>query len=142
LTTAVVRALGNGGRRSYDRRTISRRGFMSAVHEPKPVAADPTTLPYAYFTSPASLQREQAAIFERSCLYVTHTGALQHPGDYVTARVGKVPLVLTPGRDVRLCESVQRGISSETFSGGRLMLRYEHSIKHFRSLVRAALAPA
>jgi choline monooxygenase len=72
---------------------------MSAVHEPEPVAADPATLPYAAFTDPRSLQREQEAIFERSWLYVTHTGALQRPGDYVTARVGKVPLVLT--RDER-----------------------------------------
>ena len=31
---------------------------MSAVHEPKPVAADPTTLPYEHFTSPSWLQRE------------------------------------------------------------------------------------
>jgi choline monooxygenase len=75
---------------------------MSAVHEPKPVAADPTTLPYEHFTSPSWLQREQAAIFERSWLYVTHTGELERPGDYVTARVGKVPLVLTRDEDGEL----------------------------------------
>jgi phenylpropionate dioxygenase-like ring-hydroxylating dioxygenase large terminal subunit len=61
--------------------------------------ADPTTLPYAQFTSPSSLAHEEEAIFERSWLYVTHTGALQRPGDYVTARVGKVPLVLTCDAD-------------------------------------------
>jgi choline monooxygenase len=66
---------------------------MAAVHQS--VAADPTTLPYAQYTDRSTLEREQEAIFERSWLYVTHTGALQRPGDYVTARVGKVPLVLT-----------------------------------------------
>jgi phenylpropionate dioxygenase-like ring-hydroxylating dioxygenase large terminal subunit len=72
---------------------------MTAVHEPDPVAAGPATLPYAHFTDPLWLPREQEAIFERSWLYVTHTGALQNPGDYVTARVGKVPLVLTCDED-------------------------------------------
>jgi phenylpropionate dioxygenase-like ring-hydroxylating dioxygenase large terminal subunit len=71
---------------------------MSAVHEPDQLA-DPATLPCAQYTSPAGLRREQEAIFERSWLYVTHTGALQRPGDYVTARVGKVPLVLTRDED-------------------------------------------
>jgi phenylpropionate dioxygenase-like ring-hydroxylating dioxygenase large terminal subunit len=71
---------------------------MSAVHEPDQLA-DPAALPYAQYTSPAGLRREQEAIFERSWLYVTHTGALQRPGDYVTARVGKVPLVLTRDED-------------------------------------------
>ena len=42
--------------------------------------------------------------------------------------------------DIGLCESVQRGMSSGTFANGRLMLRYEHSIKHFQSLVSSALA--
>jgi phenylpropionate dioxygenase-like ring-hydroxylating dioxygenase large terminal subunit len=70
---------------------------MTAV--PDAVAADPRTLPYAQFTSPRSLAREQEAIFERSWLYVTHAEALQRPGDYVTARVGRVPLVLTRDGD-------------------------------------------
>ena len=41
--------------------------------------------------------------------------------------------------DIGLCESVQRGMRSETFAAGRLMLRYEHSIKHFQSLVDSAV---
>ena len=68
---------------------------MTASPGPDLVAADPATLPYAQYTSDSSLAREQEAIFERSWLYVTHTGALEHPGDSLTARVGKVPLVLT-----------------------------------------------
>jgi nitrite reductase/ring-hydroxylating ferredoxin subunit len=80
-----------------DCRTISEEESMAAV--PDAVAVDPTTLPYAQFTSPASLAREQEAIFERSWLYVTHSGALQRPDDYVTARVGRVPLVLTRDED-------------------------------------------
>ena len=72
---------------------------MTAMPGPDLVAADPATLPYAQYTSDSSLAREQEAIFERSWLYVTHTGALAHPGDYLTARVGKVPLVLTRDED-------------------------------------------
>jgi phenylpropionate dioxygenase-like ring-hydroxylating dioxygenase large terminal subunit len=69
---------------------------------PDAPTAEPTTLPYAQFTSASSLAREEEAIFARSWLYVTHTGALQRPGDFVTARVGKVPLVLTRDEDGEL----------------------------------------
>jgi phenylpropionate dioxygenase-like ring-hydroxylating dioxygenase large terminal subunit len=71
---------------------------MNAVRAPQQMV-DPSTLPYQQYTSSASLRREQQAIFERSWIYVTHLGELEHPGDYVTARVGKVPLVLTRDED-------------------------------------------
>jgi choline monooxygenase len=42
--------------------------------------------------------------------------------------------------DITLCESVQRGMRTGTFEHGRLMLRYEHAIRHFQDLVREARA--
>jgi phenylpropionate dioxygenase-like ring-hydroxylating dioxygenase large terminal subunit len=42
--------------------------------------------------------------------------------------------------DITLCESVQRGMRTGTFEHGRLMLRYEHAIRHFQNLVRESLA--
>jgi choline monooxygenase len=43
--------------------------------------------------------------------------------------------------DITLCESAQRGMRTGTFDHGRLMLRYEHAIRHFQDLVRESLAP-
>jgi phenylpropionate dioxygenase-like ring-hydroxylating dioxygenase large terminal subunit len=42
--------------------------------------------------------------------------------------------------DIGLCESVQRGMRSRTFERGHLMLKHEHAIKHFQSLVEEAVA--
>jgi choline monooxygenase len=42
--------------------------------------------------------------------------------------------------DITLCESVQRGMRTGTFEHGRLILRYEHAIRHFQDLVRESLA--
>jgi phenylpropionate dioxygenase-like ring-hydroxylating dioxygenase large terminal subunit len=42
--------------------------------------------------------------------------------------------------DITLCESVQRGMRTGTFEHGRLILRYEHAIRHFQNLVRESLA--
>jgi choline monooxygenase len=42
--------------------------------------------------------------------------------------------------DVVLCESVQRGMRAGAFQHPRLMIKHEHAIAHFQSLVRDSLA--
>ncbi len=60
------------------------------------------------------------------------------PDDFATETTGLIHQVMV--EDITLCESVQRGMRTGTFEHGRLMLRYEHAIRHFQNLVRESLA--
>ncbi len=53
------------------------------------------TLPATWYSDAAHFEVEQDRVFARSWQYVAHTGELASPGDYVTARIGRVPIVLT-----------------------------------------------
>src|SRR5919109_133432 len=57
------------------------------------------TLPYAWYTDPEILRREQERIFRGSWQYVGHLGELQGPGSYFTTRAGRTPIVVTRARD-------------------------------------------
>ena len=57
------------------------------------------TLPYAWYSDPEILRREEDAIFRRAWQYVGHVGQLAEPGSYATARAGHVPVLLTRARD-------------------------------------------
>jgi choline monooxygenase len=52
------------------------------------------TLPADWYVSQDIFEREREQIFERSWQYVCHVGSLERPGDYVTAEIGRVPVVV------------------------------------------------
>jgi len=56
------------------------------------------TLPYAWYTDPEILRREQERIFRSSWQYVGHTGQLAQPG-YFACELGRTPVVVTRDRD-------------------------------------------
>jgi phenylpropionate dioxygenase-like ring-hydroxylating dioxygenase large terminal subunit len=60
------------------------------------------TLPYAWYTDPEILRREQERIFRSAWQYAGHTGELPEPGTYMTARAGRTPVVVTRARDGEL----------------------------------------
>ena len=59
-------------------------------------------LPTAWYTDPAIAELEQQRIFRHSWQYVGRTDQVQEVGDYVTAQVGTIPVVL-----VRAPEGIQ-----------------------------------
>ena len=52
------------------------------------------TIPTSWYVDPEVFERERTAIFERSWQYVGKADELARPGDYLTARVGRVPVVV------------------------------------------------
>jgi choline monooxygenase len=60
------------------------------------------TLPYAWYSDPEILRREEEAIFRRTWQYVGHAGQVAEPGSYATGRAGHVPVLLTRARDGEL----------------------------------------
>ena len=63
-----------------------------------------STLPYAWYSDPEQLRREQEAIFRSTWQYVGHTGQLARPG-FFAAEAGRTPIVVTRDR-----EGVLRGL--------------------------------
>src|SRR6478672_228293 len=57
------------------------------------------TLPYAWYSDPEILRREQELIFRGTWQYVGHLGELQGPGTFFTTRAGGQPIVVTRARD-------------------------------------------
>ena len=53
------------------------------------------TLPAPWYTSDAVYERERDHIFRRYWQYVGLTEQLARPGDFFTAQLGEVPIVLT-----------------------------------------------
>jgi carnitine monooxygenase subunit len=60
------------------------------------------TIPWAWYTEEAVLQREQDRIFGHAWQYVGHTGQVAEPGSFFTATAGRVPVVVTRARDGEL----------------------------------------
>jgi phenylpropionate dioxygenase-like ring-hydroxylating dioxygenase large terminal subunit len=52
------------------------------------------TLPATWYADPEIFRREQARIFRRSWQYAGHLAQLAQPGDYFTADVGVIPVVV------------------------------------------------
>ena len=46
------------------------------------------------YTNPALLAEEQARIFDQEWVFIARAGALEQPGDYVTARLGRKPVIV------------------------------------------------
>ena len=57
------------------------------------------TLPYAWYTDPEILRREEAKVFGRHWQYVGPVGGVAEPGSVVPVRVGGLPVVLTRDRE-------------------------------------------
>src|SRR5262245_41310899 len=60
---------------------------------------DGQLLPPRAFTSPAVYDAELRGVFEKSWVHVGDAPELARAGDYVTATVGRVPLVIVRGHD-------------------------------------------
>ena len=56
-------------------------------------------LPVASYTDPEWYGRERAAIFDRSWYYIGMSQTLAAPGDVMLGHAGRVPVVVTRGRD-------------------------------------------
>jgi phenylpropionate dioxygenase-like ring-hydroxylating dioxygenase large terminal subunit len=86
-----------------------------------------STLPAVWYTSQAIADTEQERIFSRGWRYIARSHDLQHPGDFVTAQLGHVPVVLTRGEDAQLRAFVNvcrhRGAEVAQGSGNRKVLR-------------------
>ncbi|MEQ8276908.1 MAG: SRPBCC family protein [Deltaproteobacteria bacterium] len=54
------------------------------------------------FTDRALFDLEQNRVFGRSWLYVAHRSQLENPGDFVTANMGRDPVVVCRGKDQQL----------------------------------------
>jgi choline monooxygenase len=65
-----------------------------------PAEAEP--LPHWAYTSPVWFERERERIFARAWNYVGHESQLAGPGDYLTADVAGVPIIVVRGQDGRL----------------------------------------
>jgi phenylpropionate dioxygenase-like ring-hydroxylating dioxygenase large terminal subunit len=61
-----------------------------------------TTLPYAWYSDPEILRREQERVFLGTWQYVGHLGELPGSGTYFTSRAGRTPIVVTRARDGEL----------------------------------------
>lgn len=61
-----------------------------------------TTLPFAWYSDPEVLRREQAHIFRRHWQYVGHTGEVPEPGSMAATRAGDVPILIVRDREGEL----------------------------------------
>src|SRR3954464_3043619 len=60
------------------------------------------TLPYAWYSDPEILRREEERIFRGAWQYAGHLGELPAPGTFFTARAGRTPILVTRARDGEL----------------------------------------
>jgi choline monooxygenase len=60
------------------------------------------SLPGTAYTDPVLYEQELTEVFERAWILVGHTSELAEPGDYVTANVGREPVLVVRDHDGRL----------------------------------------
>lgn len=51
------------------------------------------------YTDPAIFEREMTAFFERGWVYLAHESQVAHPNDYLTAQIGRQPVILARTED-------------------------------------------
>jgi phenylpropionate dioxygenase-like ring-hydroxylating dioxygenase large terminal subunit len=66
------------------------------------VLPDGRTLPWAWYVDPSVYELERERIFRRAWQYVGHTERLEQPGDYLTATLDTVPIVVVRDGDGEL----------------------------------------
>src|SRR5215218_6587758 len=57
------------------------------------------TLPFAWYSDPEQLRREQDRIFRGAWHYAGHAGELSRPGDFAARMAGHLPVVVVHGED-------------------------------------------
>ena len=57
------------------------------------------TLPARWYADDAVFQAEKERIFHRAWQYVGHTGSVAKPGDFITTRLGDIPIVIARDND-------------------------------------------
>ena len=84
----------------------------------KPVTAT-RSLPGIAYTDPQLYEQELVEVFERAWTLVGHVSELTQPGDYVTANVGREPVVVVRGHDgvLRAMSNVCRHRASTILEG-------------------------
>jgi len=74
-------------------------GELIGKYDEKASLEDAFTIPAPWYTSPEMLKLETQAVFERTWQAIGQTGQLASPGDYITAQVGKEPVLAVRGAD-------------------------------------------
>jgi choline monooxygenase len=87
-----------------------------AAHKP---ATAVRSLPGVAYTDPELYEQELAVVFERAWILVGHVSELTEPGQYVTANVGREPVVVIRGQDgeLRAMSNVCRHRASTILEG-------------------------
>jgi choline monooxygenase len=77
------------------------------------------SLPGVAYTDPVLYEQELAEVFGRAWILVGHVSELAEPGDYVTANVGREPVVVIRGhdRELRALSNVCRHRASTILEG-------------------------
>lgn len=74
------------------------------------------------YTDPAIFELEMDRIFGHAWIYVGHESQIPRPGDYLSTRIGRVPLLLTRHSDGRVCllhnQCAHRGAQLVTAESG------------------------
>lgn len=73
-----------------------------ALDKRRPIDGDETQVPVADYADPVRFEREKAQIFRRALNLVTLDSRVAAPGDFVTADVVDVPVIVSRGEDGRL----------------------------------------
>jgi len=77
------------------------------------------SLPGIAYTDPVLYEQELTEVFERAWILVGHVSELSEPGDYVTANVGREPVLVVRGHDgeLRAMSNVCRHRASTILEG-------------------------
>src|SRR6266852_2610221 len=76
----------------------TRLGYADLVVD----APDDFQVHTSVYTDPQIFAAEMANIFEKTWVYVAHESEIPQPGDYKTAAVGRLPVIVSRGPDRRI----------------------------------------
>lgn len=70
------------------------------------LAADLSYVSREVFNNEAVYRAEQQRIFEKNWLYLAHESQLKNPGDFVSAYMGEIPVIVARGADGKIAVSI------------------------------------